>query len=416
MESMKGIFSVAENDEPTPRRKHKKSRAGCQTCKRRHVKCDEFYPVCRTCSRLGLPCEYLNAGERTPQLGENSQSQNSQNSQLEIETMNVIPQPFQEYQTSPVDQRLVNHLFHLATNLRNNGISELSLSARELPLFLELGRSHSSTREALLAISATHLGILTRSAGFDNLALAHQTAAYGSLQESINNFSQENADATLATSIVLAFQAPDWRAWSRLVNGNIPLIKAMQPWISQSIFYEYSLETLRQCEMDHASIRSPVDLIQFQKFGECLNQAIPFMGDTIELSQLHRDLAVFTQNLRDFPPDSSAADQFNISFQLRSCLFWMPNSYLESRNHDINIVVAYVMFHGMAWCVRDFFPAVPDIIFRKTRLRDMERALAGLLSIRSRQKEEDERLVMAVSLLESLLEVMQGLKVGERLQ
>ncbi|KAH8666540.1 hypothetical protein BX600DRAFT_539665 [Xylariales sp. PMI_506] len=37
---------------------HTKSRRGCVTCKRRHVKCDEVRPLCSNCRRLGLKCTW----------------------------------------------------------------------------------------------------------------------------------------------------------------------------------------------------------------------------------------------------------------------------------------------------------------------------------------------------------------------
>ena len=40
------------------RRTHKKSRAGCSRCKRRHIKCDEIRPICANCSIANLECEY----------------------------------------------------------------------------------------------------------------------------------------------------------------------------------------------------------------------------------------------------------------------------------------------------------------------------------------------------------------------
>ncbi|OAF98542.1 uncharacterized protein CC84DRAFT_1210777 [Paraphaeosphaeria sporulosa] len=40
------------------RRPHKKSRLGCQECKRRHVKCDEARPACRNCLTLDRTCIY----------------------------------------------------------------------------------------------------------------------------------------------------------------------------------------------------------------------------------------------------------------------------------------------------------------------------------------------------------------------
>ncbi|KAL4999483.1 hypothetical protein BDV10DRAFT_55749 [Aspergillus recurvatus] len=38
------------------RRPHTKSRAGCQRCKEKHVKCDEARPTCGACARYGVPC------------------------------------------------------------------------------------------------------------------------------------------------------------------------------------------------------------------------------------------------------------------------------------------------------------------------------------------------------------------------
>ncbi|KAF9883461.1 hypothetical protein FE257_003459 [Aspergillus nanangensis] len=41
-----------------PRRAHKKSRAGCFTCKKRRVKCDEQKPFCQRCEKYGVSCSY----------------------------------------------------------------------------------------------------------------------------------------------------------------------------------------------------------------------------------------------------------------------------------------------------------------------------------------------------------------------
>lgn len=43
-----------------PRRAHRKSRNGCQNCKRRRVKCDEKVEFgCRNCQRHGIDCDYV---------------------------------------------------------------------------------------------------------------------------------------------------------------------------------------------------------------------------------------------------------------------------------------------------------------------------------------------------------------------
>lgn len=46
---------MATSKRSRPRRSH--LLGGCSTCRRRHVKCDQKRPVCRTCRALGVPCE-----------------------------------------------------------------------------------------------------------------------------------------------------------------------------------------------------------------------------------------------------------------------------------------------------------------------------------------------------------------------
>ncbi|KAH6663144.1 hypothetical protein EV126DRAFT_513507 [Verticillium dahliae] len=41
-----------------PRRSHTKSRKGCETCKRRHIRCDENFPQCRNCTKHKIRCPY----------------------------------------------------------------------------------------------------------------------------------------------------------------------------------------------------------------------------------------------------------------------------------------------------------------------------------------------------------------------
>ncbi|KZL78492.1 sterol uptake control protein 2, partial [Colletotrichum tofieldiae] len=52
------------------RRKHTKSRTGCQDCKRRKVKCDESYPSCFDCTRLGITCSFLRTSGQRVEVGQ----------------------------------------------------------------------------------------------------------------------------------------------------------------------------------------------------------------------------------------------------------------------------------------------------------------------------------------------------------
>ncbi|KAL2852232.1 hypothetical protein BJX68DRAFT_235105, partial [Aspergillus pseudodeflectus] len=46
-----------------------RSRGGCVTCKKRHVRCDEGRPRCDHCVRLTLHCEYQQAPARRTTAG-----------------------------------------------------------------------------------------------------------------------------------------------------------------------------------------------------------------------------------------------------------------------------------------------------------------------------------------------------------
>lgn len=59
---------MGTDDVPRPLRRGKnapRSKNGCLTCRRRHVKCDETRPECRVCSKRGLVCDY-SSSSRVP--------------------------------------------------------------------------------------------------------------------------------------------------------------------------------------------------------------------------------------------------------------------------------------------------------------------------------------------------------------
>lgn len=44
----------------------RRSKDGCQTCRRRKKKCDEIHPICGGCSRNGLSCQWLDPDANQP--------------------------------------------------------------------------------------------------------------------------------------------------------------------------------------------------------------------------------------------------------------------------------------------------------------------------------------------------------------
>jgi len=64
--------------------------------------------------------------------------------------------------------------------------------------------------QALMSFSANHLAWMHSSNETRNLSLQHGSIALRGLHEAIGTFSRSNADAVLAASLLLLWQATDW--------------------------------------------------------------------------------------------------------------------------------------------------------------------------------------------------------------
>jgi hypothetical protein len=76
--------------------------------------------------------------------------------------------------------------------------------------FLSIASSYPFVMHALLSFSATHLNWSNRSPETRNLQIQHGSIALGGLHEAIASFSHANADAVLAASLLMLWQATDW--------------------------------------------------------------------------------------------------------------------------------------------------------------------------------------------------------------
>ncbi|ODQ65177.1 hypothetical protein NADFUDRAFT_51772 [Nadsonia fulvescens var. elongata DSM 6958] len=56
--SPNGLSNYSKRIRTHTRRTHKKSHLGCQTCKKRRIKCDETLPKCGPCTRIKIACSY----------------------------------------------------------------------------------------------------------------------------------------------------------------------------------------------------------------------------------------------------------------------------------------------------------------------------------------------------------------------
>lgn len=124
-------------------------------------------------------------------------------------SLQVFPPP-QTHEYSKNELRLIHHLSSISNDLMLKGTSNLTIWTQKVPKFLSIAASYPYVMHALLSFSANHLAWSRSSNETRNLHIQHGTIALRGLHEAIGSFSHANADAVLAASLLLLWQATDW--------------------------------------------------------------------------------------------------------------------------------------------------------------------------------------------------------------
>ncbi|OTA63107.1 hypothetical protein K449DRAFT_414151 [Hypoxylon sp. EC38] len=229
------------------RRSHKKSRAGCQSCKMRKVKCDEVKPICGSCTRFSLPCyfpflppeptrEHDNPFFR-PKRGRprrdwasltNTSTRNTERRLSETATSSSAS--FEDPRALNVDD--LELIYHFTRD------DSLSLGNGEAwrDEVIRLGFEHNYVLHLVLALSALHLATLrpSQSTKYEELADSHSALGLRLVTDLLPNLNRDNCHALyFATSLVcfvtlgkrstrghLLIMADGWEvAWWNMFRG-----------------------------------------------------------------------------------------------------------------------------------------------------------------------------------------------------
>ena len=145
------------------RKSHTKSRKGCRTCKRRHIRCDETFPqwyvwplLCeseskanckdsKNCTKHNCRCDYMDHPplEDAPRILEEPNLLWTPRIESEIETWRrtgVFPFPEMDLQSSqqfrglsPIDLRLIHHLSSIYRDMRLADFVHCTLWVQQIP-------------------------------------------------------------------------------------------------------------------------------------------------------------------------------------------------------------------------------------------------------------------------------------------
>ncbi|KAI8932843.1 hypothetical protein NX059_010326 [Plenodomus lindquistii] len=249
-----------------------------------------------------------------------------------------------------------------------------------MPKFLSISASHPFVMHSVLAFSASHLAWISQSSETRNLAFHHASIALKGLHDGIATFAKSNSDAVLASSLLLAWQATDWRGWASLVTGTKTVIQAMQPWRHESLFADYIAD---HTPMPNRHFMNPINtpispdaqreqLNSLAEIHASLQRMQPYLNRHEQETKWVDQLKSYLDRLRSTGQPQTPEEQFNHLYALRKWLFWVPISLLAAKCGDVNVLVVLAHFYATALALEPMFPDVASAFVADLSLRPLE--------------------------------------------
>ncbi|KAI0905343.1 hypothetical protein F4823DRAFT_611454 [Ustulina deusta] len=204
------------------RRRHKKSRLGCQECKRRHIKCDEKRPTCAHCTITHRNCEYVSSSTATtesavPDQGNASRSEGAHSPSFiplaaadvlgphDPHWTNELPIPGPNSAQGPAVN--MNHMEFLLHYKLSIAVPELDDQFDSIATTManKVGLEFPWLLHAMLAISSRHLAVVRpeKSGLYLSEAVQLQTQAITIFNSERLLINETNCSAALLFSSIL---------------------------------------------------------------------------------------------------------------------------------------------------------------------------------------------------------------------
>ncbi|PHH61384.1 hypothetical protein CDD81_409 [Ophiocordyceps australis] len=384
-----------------PRRSHTKSRKGCETCKRRHIRCDESFPQCRNCTKHKIRCPYndIQVPEAEAEKADLMWTPKIEHDIALWKSSGVFP--FPEVETCPVpmahmysleDLRLIYHVASLYSQLASFQANNFTVWTRHIPNILRIGATTPYVMHALLAFSAMHIAFLTDCPLVGSMAFEHRGIALKGLKEAIGSFSRETSDAVLAASLVLSWQAIDWPSWISLMQGTSTVIDAMELWKGESLFGDFIAESSTFASAPHSpssdqrrSQPSPADLEAYQATLSQVQKLETHLKRNRDETGQVQQLIAFLKGSRKLSPSLSIAARYERLQPLRTLLFWMPVGHLQTHRDSPNALVTIAHLYSAALVMERLFPEIGAAYFGSLSVTPIEEIARRLMSTSQHQ-------------------------------
>ncbi|KAF2439055.1 hypothetical protein P171DRAFT_490498 [Karstenula rhodostoma CBS 690.94] len=197
------------------KRPHTKSRAGCGTCKKKKVKCDEGQPTCTYCSLRKLGCVYPTDAQKEQDPSSSDTSPDFEYDLFDFNEPVDTPMwlmPAVTTSSGQLNATELKYLHHYTTSVW----SSLSLQKNDHVTFINrdwvpqncIASEHMLY--SILSISAGHLRAHSpqKTSEDQTLSLVYRQRAFSSYNKQLSNITSENYESLLITSMWMMIMVP----------------------------------------------------------------------------------------------------------------------------------------------------------------------------------------------------------------
>ncbi|EHA21872.1 hypothetical protein ASPNIDRAFT_184090 [Aspergillus niger ATCC 1015] len=333
----------------------------CESCKRRHEKCDKFLPqwyafprspvhgaesvdqCSRSCIKRSVSCNYTNTAE----IEEGPKSSRP-----------IRPKP----NYLPLN-KLIDLITKLYESLEQRGMRNYAIWAQKLPLFYSMAGSDNLVMNSLLTLSASLLATIEQKVEVKQTVSYFRQSAVEQLRIASSKLSRENYDKVLAATILLLWADSERSSWIVLWNGLKSVFYSMpQEWRHESelakfLETEQYLRTLGSssivsCQFNSKYLSSLTDTItvlqhiqrqveHIEKHYNLVNKLVTFLGK-------------FLDDIGSLSPDQV----FQRMHNLRQWLFWLPPGMLRDGIGDTLGLAVLAQFFAVGLDLHCLFPGL----------------------------------------------------------